>query len=130
MDGTTWPRPSGVQTHSDAPAAITEKTQNETPQAHQETNKLSTAAISADEHRLTPATIAEDILASRELSFEHANDTPSDRVEPEADNHAPTKAIHSRHQDMPDAKNLELSMAAAAGERSAVARTPSPMQDC
>ena len=194
-----------MQTHSGAPAAIAEKTQNETPQAHQETNKLSTAAISADKHRLTPATIAEDILASRELSFEHANDTPSDRVEPESrtpiaqtnsgaqaavadktpasvadktqaavaektqnettnalqetnklstaaistDEHclnpstvaedtlvhrpAPerveTKVIHSRQQDMPGAKNLELSMAAAAGERVAVARTPSPMQD-
>ena len=80
MDGTTWPRPSGAQTQSGDPAAVADKTpaavadktqtaiadkiENETPQAHQETNKLSTAAISADKHRLTPATIAEDILAS------------------------------------------------------------------
>ena len=84
-----------AQTKSAAgvPAAIADKIENETPQAHQETDKLTAAAISADEYRLTPASTG-DILASRELSFEQeANDTPSDRVEPEADHHALTKVI-------------------------------------
>ena len=53
-----------AQTKSAAgvPAAIADKIENETPQAHQETDKLTAAAIYADEYRLTPASTG-DILA-------------------------------------------------------------------
>ena len=100
MDWDSGSPPSSTQTTSGAQEAVTEKTQTETTHAHQVMDMLSTAAVAAYEHCLTPSAVTDDRdtrpLATRELEFEQTMDTPvSEHVKLEADHHALTKATQS-----------------------------------